>query len=177
MNPPRPYVIKKIACVFMCHTGSRLFATVLQCCSFHTQWCRSIHGNPAESVFHCSHFCMQKNCISQVKKLFPVLHSSFFFFFFFFLLNHFFFLFLVLWISKELSLPKSSLCRISQQFNRDEQIIPGLANPVWAGDAGAAVGTPHSCAHHEKGKSLWKLWYYLCSGSEGHRRQESQVTL
>lgn len=91
MNPPRPYVIKKIACVFMCHTGSRLFATVLQCCSFHTQWCRSIHGNPAESVFHCSHFCMQKNCISQVKKLFPVLHSSFFFFFFFFLLNHFFF--------------------------------------------------------------------------------------
>lgn len=67
INPPRPYVIKKIACVFVCHIGSRLFVTVPLCFSFHTLWCRSIHGNPAESVFHCSHFCMHKNCISPVK--------------------------------------------------------------------------------------------------------------
>lgn len=36
------------------NTESRLFVTAVQGCSLHTQECRSVHGNPAESVFHCS---------------------------------------------------------------------------------------------------------------------------
>jgi len=75
----------------------------------------------------------------------------------------------ILGISREPFLPKSSQRRISQQFSRDEEIISGLANPVWAGRRkwGGSSGDPTvSWAHCGEGEvtvkplcfSLLLLW-------------------
>jgi len=63
------------------NTEPRLFVTSVQGCSLCTQECRSIHGNPAESVFNCSlSFLHVQTLQYSSNKLLPVPCKICFFF-------------------------------------------------------------------------------------------------